>query len=91
MGFRLRGGNSNRDGIGAKIILAIEDAGMTRSETRVVKSATGYASQNQLEVVFGLGPGGRAVSAEVRWPSGARSEIDAPGLRRIHLVEEPPS
>ena len=91
VGFRLRGGNSNRDGIGAKIILAIEDAGMTRSETRVVKSATGYASQNQLEVVIGLGSGGRAVSAEVLWPSGARSEVEAPAARRIHVVEEPPS
>ena len=91
VGFRLRGGNSNRDGIGAKIILAIEDAGMTRSETRVVKSATGYASQNQLEVVFGLGSGGRAVSAAVLWPSGTRSEVEAPETRRIHIVEEPPS
>ncbi len=91
VGFRLRGRNSNRDGIGAKIILAIEDAGMTRSETRVVKSATGYASQNQLEVVFGLGSGGRAVSAEVLWPSGSRSGIEAPEARRIHLVEEPSS
>lgn len=91
VGFRLRGGNSNRDGIGAKIIVAIEDAGMTRSETRVVKSATGYASQNQLEVVFGLGSGGRAVSAEVLWPSGGTSEIEAPEARRMHLVEEPTS
>ena len=91
VGFRLRGGDSNRDGIGAKIIVAIEDAGMTRNETRVVKSATGYASQNQLEVVFGLGPGGRAVSARVRWPSGSRSEVEAPEARRIHVVEEPPS
>ena len=91
VGFRLRGGNSNRDGIGAKITVAIEDAGMTRSETRVVKSATGYASQNQLEVVFGLGSGGRAVSAAVLWPSGARSEVEAPAARRIHIVEEPPS
>ncbi|MYF77488.1 MAG: hypothetical protein F4174_09240 [Acidobacteria bacterium] len=64
---------------------------MTRSETRVVKSATGYASQNQLEVVFGLGAAGRAVSAEVRWPSGARSEVEAPEARRIHVVEEPPA
>ncbi|MDE3262394.1 MAG: CRTAC1 family protein [Acidobacteriota bacterium] len=91
VGFRLRGGNSNRDGIGAKITLAIEDAGMTRSETRVVKSATGYASQNQLEVVFGLGSGGQAVSAAVLWPSGSRSEVEAPEARRIHVVEEPPS
>ena len=58
IGFRLRGENSNRDGIGAKITVAIEDRGMTRTETRVVKSATGYASQNQLAVIFGLGPGG---------------------------------
>ena len=91
VGFRLRGGNSNRDGIGAKIILDIEDAGMTRTETRVVKSATGYASQNQLEVTFGLGAAGRAVSAEVRWPSGSRSGIEAPAPRRVHVVEEPPS
>ncbi len=91
VGFRLRGGNSNRDGIGAKITVAIEEDGMTRNETRVVKSATGYASQNQLEVIFGLGPGGRAVSAEVRWPSGTRSEVEAPAAHRIHVVEEPPS
>ena len=91
VGFRLRGGNSNRDGIGAKITVAIEDAGMTRTETRVVKSATGYASQNQLEVVFGLGSAGRAVSAAILWPSGTRSEVEAPAARRIHVVEEPPS
>lgn len=91
VGFRLRGGNSNRDGIGAKITVVIEDAGMTRSETRVVKSATGYASQNQLEVIVGLGTGGRAVSAEVAWPSGATSAIEAPASREVVVVEEPPS
>ena len=91
VGFRLRGGNSNRDGIGAKITVVIEEDGMTRTETRVVKSATGYASQNQLEVIFGLGSGGRAVSAEVLWPSGARREVEAPAARRIHVVEEPPA
>ncbi len=91
IGFRLRGENSNRDGIGAKITLVIEDGGMTRIETRVVKSATGYASQNQLAAIFGLGPVGRAVSARVVWPSGARSEIEAPAIRQVLLVEEPPS
>ena len=91
IGFRLRGENSNRDGIGAKITVAIEDGGGTRSETRVVKSATGYASQNQRAVIFGLGPEGRAVSARVVWPSGAERVIEAPGMRQILLVEEPPS
>ena len=87
--FRLRGADSNRDGIGAKITVVIEEEGMTRTETRVVKSATGYASQNQLEVTFGLGPQGRAASALVRWPSGARSDIESPPARQILLVEEP--
>ena len=91
IGFRLRGENSNRDGIGAKITLVIEDGGMTRIETRVVKSATGYASQNQLAAIFGLGPVGRAARARVVWPSGARSEIEAPAIRQVLLVEEPPS
>ena len=91
IGFRLRGANSNRDGIGAKITLVIEDGGMTRTETRVVKSATGYASQNQLAAIFGLGPVGRAVSVRVVWPSSARSEIEAPEIRQVLLVEEPPS
>ena len=91
IGFRLRGDNSNRDGIGAKITLVIEDGGMTRIETRVVKSATGYASQNQLAAIFGLGPVGRAAPARVVWPSGARSEIEAPAIRQVLLVEEPPS
>ena len=91
VGFRLRGRNSNRDGIGAKIAVVIEEDGMTRNETRVVKSATGYASHNQMEVIFGLGAGGRAVSAEVAWPSGAASAIEAPGVRQVVRVEEPPS
>ena len=89
IGFRLRGRGSNRDGIGAKITLVIEDQGMTRSETRFVKSATGYASQNQLEVIFGLGTAGRAVSASVRWPSGADSTVAGPEAGGIRLVEEP--
>ena len=89
VGFRLRGRNSNRDGIGAKITVVIEEDGMTRSETRVVKSATGYASQNQLDVIFGLGAGGRAVSASVAWPSGVRSAIESPAARQVILVEEP--
>ena len=89
IGFRLRGRNSNRDAIGAKITLVIEDGDTTRTETRVVKNATGYASQNQREPVFGLGPAGRARSATIRWPAGGRSEIEAPAPGRVLLVEEP--
>ncbi len=90
IGFRLRGSDSNPDAIGAKITLMIETAGGSRAETRFVKSATGYASQNQLEVVFGLGPAGRPAEAVIAWPSGATSRIEAPTARQVHRIEEAP-
>lgn len=86
--FRLRGSDSNRDGIGAKITLTIEEEGVARSETRIVKNASGYASQSQVAVVFGLGPAGRARRALVAWPSGAETVVEAPSARQVLLVEE---
>ena len=88
VGFRLRGSDSNRDGIGAKITLTIEEDGVERAETRIVKNASGYASQSQLEVVFGLGSAGRAREAVVAWPSGAETRLAAPEARRVLLVAE---
>ena len=88
VGFRLRGSDSNRDGIGAKITLTIEEDGVERAETRIVKNASGYASQSQLEVVFGLGPAGQAREAVVAWPSGAETRLANPESRQVLLVHE---
>ena len=88
VGFRLRGSDSNRDGIGAKITLTIEEDGVERAETRIVKNASGYASQSQLEVVFGLGPAGQAREAVVAWPSGAETRLANPETRQVLLVRE---
>ena len=88
VGFRLRGSDSNRDGIGAKITLTIEENGVERAETRIVKNASGYASQSQLEVVFGLGPAGRAREALVAWPSGAETRVRNPAPRQVLPVRE---
>ncbi len=88
VGFDLRGSDSNRDGIGAKITLMIENDEESRQETRFVKGATGYASQNQLPVVIGLGPTGRAAEAVIEWPSGRQTRIEAPAPGRTHRVEE---
>lgn len=89
VGFRLLGSRSNRDGIGAKIEVVAQQDGASRTETRFVKSATGYASQNQRDVIVGLGAGGRAVSAVVTWPSGASTRLDGLETGRILRVEEP--
>ena len=84
MGFRLQGTTSNPEGIGALIRVSVGG----RTETRMVKSATGYCSQNQLEVVVGLAAAAKADGIEIVWPSGKRQNLDLePGV--VHLVAEP--
>lgn len=84
VGFRLRGTESNRDGIGAR--LRVSSGGKT--QIAMVKSATGYLSQNQLPLVFGLGASPSVARVEVLWPSGKTQTLDDLVPGRIHVVEE---
>jgi hypothetical protein len=86
IGFRLKGSASNRDGIGARIRLTAGG----RTQTATVKSSTGYLSQSQLPVVFGLGKTPAAEKAEILWPSGSKQTISNPPVGRINVVEESP-
>ena len=83
--FKLNGSVSNREAIGARISLTA--GGETQS--LVVKSATGYCSQNQLPVTFGLGQASRVDKVEITWPSGKTQSLTSPGLRQIHTLAEP--
>ncbi|MFQ5793032.1 MAG: ASPIC/UnbV domain-containing protein, partial [Acidobacteriota bacterium] len=55
------------------------------------KSATGYCSQNQLPVIFGLGPNEPAQvdRVEIVWPSGKKQELRRLAARKVHTVTEP--
>ena len=85
IGFRLRGTKSNPEAIGA--FVRVTAAG--RTETRMVKSASGYCSQSQLGIIVGLGATEKADKVEIVWPSGATQTIGAPESRRIHEITEP--
>jgi hypothetical protein len=84
VGFRLRGTASNRDGIGARVRLTAGG----KTQTSTVKSSTGYLSQNQLPVVFGLGKSPAVDKVEIRWPSGASQTVVNPAPGRVHVVQE---
>jgi hypothetical protein len=84
IGIRLRGTASNRDGIGARI--RVTSGGKT--QTAMVKSATGYLSQNQLPVLFGLGASTAVQRVEIAWPSGRIETLENLPPGRIHSVEE---
>jgi hypothetical protein len=82
--FRTVGTRSNRDGIGAKI--------MVHAGKRVLvdeaRSGGSYLSQNDLRVHFGLGQASRMDFVEVRWPSGLVERFNDLSADAIDLLKE---
>ena len=70
-GHRLRvtlaGTSSNRDAIGSKVRVR-RDQGEPLS--RMVKTGSGYLSQSELPLTFGLGTATKVTALEVTWPDG---------------------
>ncbi len=82
---KLVGSKSNRDGIGAR--LEVSAGGKKWTAERV--AASGYLSQNDARVHFGLGAITAIDKITVRWPDGREQTVDKPGLDRVITVEEP--
>jgi hypothetical protein len=72
---RLRGTRSNREGLGAYVTLVLPDG---RRILKVMDGKSGYLSQSDLPLYFGLGTADHAASLEVRWPSGRRQTVPGP-------------
>ena len=66
----LKGTKSNRDGIGAKVVVTSGDV----TQTRQLFPAKGYLSSVEMPLTFGLGKADEADRVEVTWPSGAKQE-----------------
>ncbi len=72
---RLRGTRSNREGLGASVTVVLPDG---RRILKVLDGKSGYLSQSDLPLYFGLGGADHAASLEVRWPSGRRQTVAGP-------------
>jgi hypothetical protein len=83
---RLRGTRSNREGLGALVTVVLPDG---RRILKVMDGKSGYLSQSDLPLYFGLGAADHAASLEVRWPSGTRQTVAGPIAARqtIDVVE----
>lgn len=82
--FALTGTRSNRSAIGAAVEL--EFAG--HRQVQVVAAGSGFASQNDRRVHFGLGDTTVVDRATIRWPSGATDVLERPAPDRVHHVTE---
>jgi hypothetical protein len=94
IGFDLEGGCrgdaaiqgcSNRSAIGAQVTLHWTGG----RQVQEVSGGSGFCSQNQRRLHFGLGAASAVEKAVVRWPSGRTQEIAAPGVNQVHAVKEP--
>jgi hypothetical protein len=83
--INLVGQTSNRDGIGATVKLTA--GGKTQSAQK--KSTTGYLSQNDPRMHFGLARNEKADKIEIRWPSGKMQLLDNIKANQILTIKEP--
>jgi len=83
---RLRGGHSNREGLGALVTVVLPDG---RRILKPLDGKSGYLSQSDLPLYFGLGDADHAASIDLRWPSGRTQTVSGPlkSSQTIDVVE----
>ena len=82
--MQLIGETSNRDGIGARVTLVSGDIRQFAQK----KSSSGYLSQNDPRMYFGLGNNEMIESIEIIWPSGKIQKMENIKTRQFLTVKE---
>ena len=82
--FKTVGNKSNRDGIGARIVVKIGK----RTLVDEVRSGSSYDSNSDMRVHFGLGAATKIDELKIRWPSGMVERFDNLRVDTIHTLKE---
>ena len=83
---KLSGRASNRSGIGARVAVSAGGG----KYTKVNDGKSGYLSQSDLPLYFGLGDAGTIESVDVLWPSGKEQKLQGPiENNRLLEIREP--
>jgi hypothetical protein len=80
----LQGTASNRDAIGARVVLVTGQ----RRQLREVDGGNGFSGQSPRIVHFGFGPSEKPERLEIRWPSGRRFVLERPPANTRVVVAE---
>jgi hypothetical protein len=84
IGFRLRGRQSNRDALGARV--EIQSCGKKQFET--LRNGGSYLSRNDPRIHFGLGNCSQVDAATILWPSGSAQRMKDLAINRYITIEE---
>ncbi len=85
LSLKLVGTRSNRSAIGAEVVLESGDL----TQRRIVDGGSGFASQNDRRVHFGIGSREWVDRVIIHWPSGTRQVIPRPEIDSFITVTEP--
>jgi hypothetical protein len=83
--FALEGNGSNRSAIGTQVRLFWNGL----EQVQEVSGGSGFGSQNQRRLHFGLGKQPHIEKAVIRWPSGKVQTLTAPQIGTVHQLKEP--
>jgi len=86
IGIVLAGSESNRQGIGARVVVN-DSSG--RKQIFDVSTAGSYLSANDPRIIAGLGDAAGVKSIEIRWPSGRVQTVSNPEVRKYLTIKEP--
>jgi hypothetical protein len=82
---RTVGGPSNRDGIGAKVTVTLENGGKPWG---LVHTGSSYVSQSELPLTFGLGSSSKVAKVEVAWSSGRVDSVSNVAANQAITIQE---
>ena len=84
LALRLIGKQSTTDAIGTRVTVRLGEL----AQIREVRSGSGYLSQNELRLVFGLGERTTVDAVEIRWPRGGKQRLEGVSANQIVTVTE---
>ncbi len=82
--IRAEGSRSNRDGVGARVMVRTGET----VQAREVRSGGSFLSQNDMRLHFGLGQAIAVDEIRVRWPGGLVESFGSVGANREFLARE---
>ena len=83
--LKLVGTKSNRDSIGARVVIHLSDKD---KQWQQVKSGMSYCSQSELPLTFGLGKITTVPKVEIFWPSGRTKILENVASGKVLTVQE---